>query len=57
MHNPLVLDLEDIGVEVIDVDSGAAAGLESLGTGHGMDEVSASILPTWCCSCPCCCCC
>ena len=51
------LDLDGIAVEPLTATSGVEMTLESLATGHGMDEVSASILPVYCCSCPCCCCC
>lgn len=57
MENPLAIELDDIAFEEISPDDAVMTSLESLATGHGMDEVSASILPSWCCSCPCCCCC
>jgi hypothetical protein len=57
MPKPLALDLDGITVETLTPEPAAETTLESLATGHGMEEMSASILPAWCCSCPCCCCC
>lgn len=57
MKKSLALDLEEITIEAITPAAGPGTTLETLATGHGMDEMSASILPSYCCSCPCCCCC
>ncbi|MEU6997253.1 thiomuracin/GE37468 family thiazolyl RiPP peptide [Nonomuraea sp. NPDC046570] len=50
------LDLADVDIERIVVPSLGGTSLEALASGHGMDEMAASVLPSWCCSCPCCCC-
>ena len=56
----LALDLQDVGVETLEVSTPAdQVSLESLLGGHAMTELGASVLPVGCCSCclPCCCCC
>lgn len=59
MTPSLALELADLEVEPLAAQTSDSASLEALMSGHGMDEMAASILPVGCCSCciPCCCCC
>jgi hypothetical protein len=59
MSAELVLGLAELDVEILGTSGSGALTLEHLMSGHGIDEMAASILPVGCCSCsiPCCCCC
>lgn len=59
MKPDLALGLADLEVEVLHTSGSGDISLEALMSGHGMDEMAASVLPVGCCSCclPCCCCC
>jgi hypothetical protein len=59
MNRQLALDLTDLDLDDVVPQSSGGLHLETIGDGHGVTEVAASVCATSCCSCclACCCCC